>query len=74
MKNKLKENLEQNYTNWLCEPETPEEREALIEMALRASNWEELRKSAARAIKELYIIELYLIEREKENGDNQEEI
>lgn len=60
MKMTPKENLECIYTNWLCEPETPEEREALIEMALRAPYWEELWKAVAKEIYKGII----------ENGDN----
>ena len=60
MKMTPKENRECGYTNWLCEPETPEEREALIEMALHASNWQELLKDAAKEIYKGII----------ENGDN----
>ena len=60
MKMTPKESRGRGYTNWLCEPETPDEREALIEMALHASNWEELLKDAAKEIYKGII----------ENGDN----
>lgn len=64
MKMTPKENNEYGYTNWLCEPETPEEREALVEMALHASNWRDLLKDAANEIYK------WIYERAKENGDN----